>query len=531
MRTFGALGYRGFVLIWTANTIALVGIATFDAACAWLMTSLNPEPLMVSLVQTATVLPMFLLTLVGGALADVVRPRRFLIANSALIAVMVAAFAAIVSSERATSGSLLATIFVLSGAWALNAPAWLAIVPGVAPPEELESAMAASGLGYNLSRLVGPSMFALATAILGVAAPFWLFCGCNLVAVALLLARRAPQPAGARLPPERVWRALGVGVRHAVHNRRLHAPLVRAVLFFAFASAASALLPLVARRAVARPEFYGVALSALALGSVLGSLAFVSLKDRLGLDRVAVLGAGFMAAALLLFGASPGAPVVLAASLVAGAGGILVLTSLTVAVQQVLPNWVRGRGLAVLLTVVFGSVSLSSAGWGKLASADDPSHALLAAAAGLLLTIPLAAPWRLGGGQAADLEPSLHYRRIALARTIGDNEGPVLVTVRYCVGPDERAAFLEAIEEIGHERRRDGAARWGVYEDIEENGRFVETFSFGSLADLRRYRERVTMADRKVERRIEAMLQEPRTVRFHAAPSRKPQAASAGRAE
>ena len=303
---------------------------------------------------------------------------------------------------------------------------------------------------------------------------------------------------------------------------------MRAFLFFAFASASMALLPLVARHALGRPEFYGVMLSAIALGSVAGSLAFVSLRRRLGLDRVVVTGSALSSAALLLFGAGHSVAVLLAASLVAGFGGLLVLASLYVAAQQILPNWVRGRGLAILLTVVFGSVSLSSAGWGTLASADDPSRALFIAAAGLLLTIPLTARSGLEGEAAIDLEPSLHYRKINLARAVGDDEGPVLATVDYRVDPANRAAFLEAVAEMGHERLRDGAARWRVFEDVEDGGRFVETFSLDSWLDLRLMRERVTRSDRRIELRIDALLQEPRQARFHVAPHRKARAPFVG---
>ena len=520
MQTFGALNHRPFVLIWTANTVALVGIATFDAACAWLMTSLNPDPFMVSLVQTATVLPMFLLTLIGGAIADVVDPRRFLIGNSAFIALLVAAFAIVLSARIATSASLLATIFVLSGVWALNAPAWLALIPSVVPPQELESAIAASGFGYTASRLLGPSVFSLAIALLGASAPFWLFCSCNVVAIALLFVRRPPPPAEARLPPERVLGAIRAGVRHAVHNRRLHGVLARAAAFFLFASASSALLPLVARHALGRPEFYGAMLTAVALGSIVGSLTFVPLKRRFGLDRSVVLGVVLTSVALCLFASSRSAIVLLAASAVAGFAGIVVLTSLYVSAQQVLPDWVRARGLAVLLTVVFGSVSLSSAAWGMLASANGPSVALLAAAAGALILIPLTSRWTLERAADFDLHPSRHWRTMTVSRKVDDKEGPVLVTLDYRVKAAERASFRKAIEEMGHERRRDGATIWGVFEDVEDDGRYLETFALDCWLDLRRLRERVTRADREIEQRIEAMLEAPHTVRFHVAPPR-----------
>src|SRR5208283_2483770 len=286
---------------------------------------------------------------------------------------------------------------------------------------------------YNVSRLLGPSAFSLAIAFFGVSAPFWLFSGCNVVAIAVLIARRPPQRSEARLPPERVLSAIRVGVRHAVHNRRLRATLARAAAFFLFASASTALLPLVARQALGRPEFYGAMLSVVALGSVVGSLTFVSLRRRFGLDRVVVLGVVLMSAALFLFGSSHSVIAVLAASIVAGFAGIIVLASLYVSAQQVLPNWVRARGLATLLTVVFGSVSLSSAVWGKLAGATDPSSALLVAAAGALLTIPLTSRWKLAATADVDLHPSLHWRNMKPARKVDDDEGPILVTVDYRV--------------------------------------------------------------------------------------------------
>ena len=345
--------------------------------------------------------------------------------------------------------------------------------PGPAGRDRL--ATAASGFGYNFSRLLGPAVFGAAIAWLGASTPFWLFCVANLVAIAVLTAVHLERP-GANLPPERVMSAILVGLRHAAHNRRLRATLARAGAFFLFASASSALLPLVARHALGRPEFYGALLSAVALGAIVGSVAFVPLRRRLALERVVVLGAVLMSVALVLFGTAHSGVVLIAASLVAGFAGMIALASFYVSAQEALPNWVRARGLAILLTVVFGAVSVGSAGWGEFASANDPSIALLAAAAGALLAIPLTWRWRLEDAADVDLGVSLHWRSMNLARRIDDDEGMVLVTIDYRVNPGDCASFLEAIQEMGHERRRDGAVSWGVFEDVEESGRHVETF-------------------------------------------------------
>ncbi len=228
-----------------------------------------------------------------------------------------------------------------------------------------------------------------------------------------------------------------------------------------------------------------------------------------------------MAAALSLFGYSHRVSVLLEASAFAGFAGTIVLTSLYVSAQAVLPNWVRARGLAILLTVIFGSVSVGSAGWGSWRARTTLPRASCLGRRGAP-AIPLTSRWRLEAPADTDLHPSLHWRNMNLARKVVDDEGPILVTVEYRVNPADRASFLEAIEEMGHERRRDGAASWGVFEDVEDNGRYVETFCLETWLDLRRLRERVTKADREVEKRIEAMLGEPRRVRFHVAPPRNP---------
>ncbi len=516
-----AFKHPAFILIWTANTVALVGIAMFDAGAGWLMSRLDADPLIVSLVQTAAMLPMFLLTLPAGAIADVVNSRRLLIANSIFIAALIASFATIVAAKLATPASLLATIFVLSGAWALNAPAWLSIIPSLTPRADLEFAVAANGIGYYVSRAVGPALAGFVITHYGMPALFWLFSGANVAAVLALLAWRQPPPqSGNRLPPERIGGAVYVGLRHALHNRHLRSTLVRALAIYPFASAYWALLPLIARHALGKSEFYGAMLAVIALGAISGSLTLAFLKRKLGPDRVVALGTVGTSAALVFFGGSHRQDVLLATCFVAGLGWIVVLTTLYVSAQEALPAWVRARGLAVLLTVVFGSVSAGSAVWGQIASAAGLSTALFVAATGAMIAIPLTWRWKLQTAGGRDLSPALHWRRLNLTRTLDHAEGPVLVTLDYSVAPGQRAAFLEAIEEIGHERKRDGADTWGFYEDVEQEGRFLEIFTVGSWLELRRLRERVTGADREIEERVSAMLTRPRRHRVHIAPPR-----------
>ena len=325
---WGAFGRLPFAAIWIASTIALIGIAMYDTASGWLMTTLDADPLAVSSVQVATSLPMFLFTLPAGALADIIDARRFLIIVSTAIAALMAIFGTLVSLDLATPFSLLLTTFLLSAAWALNAPAWLSIMPLLVPRSELDGAIAAGSIGYNISRVVGPALGGLAIVSLGMAAPFWAFAASNVAAIAALVWWRSPRRSAESLPAERLTSAVRTGFRHAANNQHLRATMVRTVAIYPFASAYLALLPLIARRQIGQgPEFYGVLLCAISAGAIVGSFAIKRLKDRLGPDRVVALGSIGTAIALVLFGLAREPLIALCACFLAGASWIVVLAN------------------------------------------------------------------------------------------------------------------------------------------------------------------------------------------------------------
>jgi MFS family permease len=494
----------------------------YDTASGWLMTMLDLNPFDVSLVHAATNLPMFLFTLPAGAIADIVDPRRLLMAVSCAIAALVAIFAALVSLHLATPLLLLLTTFLLSATWALNLPAWLSILPSVVPKSDLPEAIAANGVAYNLSRTVGPALGGFAIVNFGVSTPFWAFVAANLAVIAALLWLRAPQRETASLPAERLTSAVRVGVRHAANNRLLQATLVRALAIYPFAAAYWGLLPLVARRSGTGAEHYGVLLSAISAGAVFGSFAQRFLRDRIALDWMVVLGTIGTAAALALFGWTRQFPVDLAACFCAGLAWVVVLTSLYMSAQNVLPDWVRGRGLAIFLTVVFGAATVGSAAWGQIAGKIGLEQALLLAAVGILVGIPISWPWKLHKGEVVDLSPSMHWRPPHSAEDIADDQGPVLVKIEYWIDPKDRERFLRAMDDLGHERKRDGAFAWGVFEDMGQFGRFEEGYLIESWLELMHLRERVTNEDRMLEDEISQMLTKPPHIEFLVAAERQP---------
>jgi predicted MFS family arabinose efflux permease len=492
--------YATFSVLWTATVIANIGGWMYSAASGWLMTTLNPEPFIVSMVQVATTLPMFLFALPAGALADIIDKRKFLIAVEIAVTAVSAIFAAIVWLGLATPGNLLLFTFLIGVGSALTAPAWQSIVPQLVPRQDLHPAVAANSVGINVSRALGPALAGVMAARLGIGAPFWFNAISNLGIIAALLWWHPPQTGTRHLPVERFGSAVRAGFRHARNNPHLRATLIRGAGFFPFASAYWALLPLVARGQIAGgPGLYGFLLGAIGAGAVGGAFALPWLKAKLGPDRLVAAGSIGTAIAMVLFAIARHPATGLAASVIAGVSWIAVLSSLNVSAQVALPEWVRGRGLSMFVTIFFGCLALGSAIWGQVAGTAGLPAAHFMAAVGAVLAIPLTWRWKLQTGAGLDLSPSMHWPEPIIAHAVEKDRGPVLVTIEYRINPQDRDAFLDAIEKLGRQRRRDGAYAWGVFEDAAVEGRVVETFLVESWLEHLRQHERVTNADRVVQ--------------------------------
>jgi MFS family permease len=465
-----------FTLLWTATLVSSIGGWMYSAASGWLMMSLNPDPFVVSMVQVAATLPLFFFALPAGALADIVDRRKLLIGVQIAMAAVSAMFAAIVSLGLATPANLLLFTFLIGVGGALTAPAWQAIVPQLVPKQAIPPAVAANSVGFNVSRAVGPALGGVIISKLGIAAPFWLNAISNLGIIATLLWWQPPPDATRRPPAERFGSAIRTGFRHARNNPPLRATLIRGAAILLFASAYWALLPLVAGEQMGMgPDLYSLLLGAIGVGAVGGAFALPWLQTKLGPDRLVAAGSIGTAVAMVLFGLARDSATALSASVIAGACWIAILSSLNVSAQVAQPEWVRARGLAVYLTVFYGTLALGSAVWGQVAGMFGLSAAQFMAAAGALVAIPLTWRWKLQTAAGVDLTPSMH----------GD--------------PTGSRTFLVALAKLARERRRDGAYRWGVFEGAAADGRLVETFLVESWLEHLHQHERVTNEDRMLQ--------------------------------
>ncbi|HEV7479414.1 MAG TPA: MFS transporter [Roseiarcus sp.] len=519
----GLLGNPAFMVILMATSLSSVGLAMFDTGSAWMMTSLNPSPRLVSAVQVATTLPLFLLTLPAGALTDVVDPRRLLIVTQTLAVAISVVFAAAASAGLAGTTSLLTTSFLMGMCGALAAPGWLLITTLLVRTADLDGAIAIDTAGYNVARAIGPAIAGYAIARLSIAVPFWGCCAGNLALLAALLWWRAPRKPKETLPAERLFSAMTTGVRYVRYSREMDATLIRAIAFFPFASAYLALLPLVARSQDRGDgaEVYGQLMAAVGVGSIVATFALNWLKRRLGANGQAALGAVGTVVSLCLLASAREPIMALIASFVSGAASIVALTTFFVSAQVALPEWVRGRGLAIFLTVYFGALTLGSAVWGEVATAKGVPFALYCAGVGTLIGLALTWVWKLQTSEAQDLTPSMRWRAPSFANRVADDVGPILGIVEYLIDPSESSAFLAVMQDISLERKRDGAYAWHMFEDPNQLGKMVETFLIPSLLELRYREARVTKADEMIENRAAQFWKAPAESRFLVAPQRQ----------
>lgn len=473
------------------------------AASGWLMTSLDPHPLSVSLVQVASSLPLFLWAVPAGALADTLDRRKFLIVGELAITGSSIPLAVLVAWHLVTPVSLLLLIFAASSGAAMIAPAWQAVVTQLVPHQELPAAISANTMGINVSRAVGPALSGVLVHLLGIAAPFWIDAFSNVGVIGGLLSWRPPARAQAALPAERFGSAFRTGLRHARFNPLLAATLIRTGAFVLFASAYWALLPLVTRNQIGGgPELYGAILGAIGAAAVAMSLALPWATSKLGADRLLAGATLGTAVAMTLFGFAHTASVATLAALIAGAAWMAAISSLNVSAQVALPEWVRGRGLAVFVTVLFGSFSLGSSFFGEAAALVGLAAAQFLAAVGVLLAAALTWKWKLQTGPGLDLSPSMHWPAPITTRKIDGDRGPVMVAIEYRIDPNHRKAFLHELARYSHERRRDGAYDWRVFEDPALEGKFVETFMTDSWLEHLHQHARVTRADRVLEQAV-----------------------------
>jgi MFS family permease len=493
-----------FRALWIASLTSNIGTWMHEAGAAWLITSLTSSPIMIALMQTATSLPIFLLGLPAGALADVIDRRRMLLLTQTWMLVVAALLGLMTLFDLTTPWLLLAFTVALGAGAAMNAPAWQATVPELVPRADLPAAVTMTGMGLNLARAVGPALGGAIIAAAGPSAVFLLNAISFLSVLAVLYRwRRTPQASPA--PKEPVLSAIRAGIRYARYAPALRAVLVRTGLFVLFASVLWALLPVLARHEMNLDSLgYGILFGGLGSGAVAGAVVLPRMRRLLSTD---VLVAGATVLFALVVAASAVVrhfAALFVVMVVGGVAWITLMASFNLATQTAVPSWVRARALALYLLVFQGCMAVGSVFWGTVTQHAGIAVALWSAAGAMVVGLGIMARYRLDTGEGLDLRPSAHWPEPSLLVEPDPDDGPVLVMVEYHIDPGHAQAFKLAMEAVRQQRLRDGAFRSGLYSDPAQPSRYLETFVVESWAEHLRLHDRATVSDRLAEERARA---------------------------
>jgi MFS family permease len=489
-----------------ADVVSDIGTFMQGVGAAWLMVSFGAGPMYVALTQTASSLPFFVLALPAGSIGDIVDRRKLILFTEVWMAAIAALLAALTIAGAMTPWLLLAFTFAISAGDALETPTWRAILPELVPRSHLAAASALNGIEFNLARAVGPALAGALIAAAGIGAAF-VVNAVSFVGVIWVVARWKRPPPTHAVPAETIAGATVAALRYVRHSPGIRALTVRSGIVMFFASAILALLPSVAQRAGNNSLGYGFLLGCFGAGAIAGALLMQRARSRWSMDVVVSSAIAILGVSIAVTGMLHALGTLGLLMLLAGAAWITFISLFSALIQSMAPDWVRARVLAVFILVFQGGLAAGSALWGLVGERAGVPSALLWAGLSCVATAAFSLLWRLPTAPA-DVSPWNHWRMPAVVKDldVALADGPVLVTVEYFVDSRQANAFVHAMREYEHVRRRDGASRWGLYHDTEAPDRYVETFLVGSWAEHLRQHTRFTQADRELETRVHALV-------------------------
>jgi MFS family permease len=489
-----------------ADVISDAGAFMQNVGAAWLMVSLGAGPIYVALTQTAASLPYFLLALPAGSAGDIVDRRKLVLFTESWMMGIALLLAILTFAGLMSPWILLVLTFALSAGDAFEAPAWRAILPELVPREDLAAASALNGIEFNLARAVGPALAGAIISVAGVATAF-VANFVSFVGVILVVAKWERPVRKRSAPPESLSGATVAAIRYVRHSPAILTVLLRTGVVMFFSSALFALLPTVSRSVNQSASGYGLLLGCFGGGAIIGALLMQSARNRWAMEPIVSTGVVILGLVILAMSGLHRLSTLAAAMLVGGAAWVIFISLINALVQNLAPDWVRARVLAIFILVYQGSYAFGTAAWGAFAQRSGVRTALVYAGMGTVVTAAIALFAHLPDS-TADLSPWNHWRMPVVIKEVGTDveKGPVLVTVEYAVTQTRTAEFVDAMHEYGRIRRRDGAYRWAIFSDTEVEDRYLEIFLVNSWAEHLRQHERQTQADRELERRIYSYL-------------------------
>jgi MFS family permease len=495
------LRHAVFRRIWLASLVSNLGILIQGVGAAWAMTQMTTSADKVALVQTALMLPIMLIAMPAGAIADMHDRRVVAMVSLAIAFVGATALTVMFWLGLVTPNILLALCFVVGSGMALFGPAWQASVSEQVPAETLPAAVALNGISYNIARSFGPAVGGIVVATAGAVAAFAVNAVLYLpLMVVLFLWNRTHEPS--RLPRERLNRAIVSGVRYIANSPSIRVVLIRTLVTGVIGGSISSLMPLVARDLLhGGAQTYGIMLGAFGMGAVFGALNISEVRRRMSGEAAVRACTISLAGAIAAVAMSTNAVLTAIALVLAGAVWMLAVALFNIGVQLSAPRWVAGRSLAAFQASIAGGIAMGSWGWGHLTDIAGVEIALLVSA-GLMLLSPLLGIWlRMPPVGARNEPPAEALADPEVRLSLTGRSGPLVVEIEYRVAQDNARAFHNVMQEVQLSRQRNGAYGWSIARDIADPELWTERYHCPTWLDYLRQRSRATQSERALHQR------------------------------
>jgi MFS family permease len=499
------LRYPVFRAVWLATTLSNLGGLIQSVGASWMMLSIARSADMVALVQASVALPIMLLSLLAGAMADNQDRRKVMIGAQVFMLLVSVGLSACAWSGLLTPWLLLLFTFLIGCGAAFNAPAWQASVGDMLPRSQLPPAIALNSMGFNIARSLGPAIGGAIVAAAGAAAAFAVN-AFSYVGLIFVLARWRSPANPQLLPRETLGVAIAAGIRYVAMSPTIRAVLGRSAVFGIGGSVVAALLPLVARTLIAGgPLTYGLLLGSFGIGAVAGALVSARLRRILSNEAIIQWASFGFAIAAAVVGISTYLLLTMAVLLLAGAGWVLALSTFNVTVQLSAPRWVVARALSLYQMAAFGGIAIGSWLWGAVAASEGLRAAQLGAGLVLLICAALGRAWPLAQSERLNLDPLRRWHEPTTAVPVEPRTGPVVITIEYVIDETDALEFLAAMAERRRIRRRDGALSWRLLRDLADPRVWIERYETATWLDYVRHNSRMTQDDAVIPERLLAL--------------------------
>ena len=496
--------YPVFRSVWIASLLSNFGSLIQSVGASWMMLSIAQSADMVALVQASTALPIMLLSLVAGAMADNMDRRKVMVCAQIFMLVVSAALAVCAWAGIIRPWTLLLFTFAIGCGSAFFAPAWQASVGDMVPRTEVPGAVVLNSMGFNIARSLGPAIGGAIVAAAGAAAAFAVNAA-SYISLLVVLARWRRPPRTEALPSESLGIAMAAGLRYVAMSPQIRTVLLRSAVFGFGAISILALLPLVAKHLVSGgPLTYGLLLGAFGVGAVSSALTAARLRDRLSTESIVRWAGCTLALAAVVVAVSTFLALTMFALLLAGAGWVLSLSTFNVSVQLSAPRWVVARALSLYQMAAFGGMAAGSWLWGEAAADIGLTLALLISAAVVLAGVVLGRWARLSQAGELNLDPlrASLWNAPTTAVPVDARTGPVVITIEYIIDEADIEEFLGRMNERRRMRRRDGARNWRLLRDLSDPRLWIERYETPTWLDYIRLNNRGTQDDAAVPERL-----------------------------